>query len=734
MKRTLSLKYRIASIIILLAGLMIVAVLWLSLSLSVSSRHRELAVKEDAYLMLLKDACHAALIKEEYMDLQPYIAGLRQDPQVEHIILADRNNLVLVSTDPSEVGRPMPALDREVDHVWRSQEITNPTGRLGLLAMRFSETALKTAYYRTLIFSILIAIGGLTVMAFVGLWLGTLLTKRLEVLAGAARQMAEGDLSVALAADGADEVAELNRLFNTMAGRLETTIKDLKDGAEYIHALMNKALDAIVTIDEQGAVELANPAAEKIFGYSSDELFGMNIFKLLPGLPTEQGESSALHSLSAIGSTSDVTAQRKDGTRFPAELSASEMCLRNKCVTIAIIRDTTDRKQAEEEKQKLQSQLLHAHKMEAVGQLAGGIAHDFNNILTAIIGYGSIILMKMGADDPLRSHMDQVLKAAQRAANLTKGLLTFSRKQVINPQPVQLNTVIEQVEKLLLRLIGEDIALKTVLTNKTTLVLADTGQLEQVLINLATNARDAMPNGGDLTIVTDHADIDERFIRTHSFGKKGSYVTVSVMDTGFGMDESTRQKIFDPFFTTKEVGKGTGLGLAIIYGIIKQHNGFIRVSSELGKGTTFTIYLSLIKTTARSAAPSELAAQYMGGTETILLVEDDVTLKNLSKKILEESGYTVIEAEDGQDAIDKFRTHWNRIDLLLTDIIMPKKNGREVYEEAKRIAPRIKTLFISGYPSEIIRNKGLLEDGLIFVCKPFTPQELLQTVRTVLDK
>jgi signal transduction histidine kinase len=400
---------------------------------------------------------------------------------------------------------------------------------------------------------------------------------------------------------------------------------------------------------------------------------------------------------------------------------------------LAVIIDITERREAEEKQQKLQAQLLQAQKMEAVGQLAGGIAHDFNNILTAIIGYGNLLSMKTANDEVHRPYIDHILSAANRAASLTQGLLAFSRKQIINPQPVTVNAIIEQVQKLLHRIIGEDIELRTVLTGEDTTVMADTGQIEQVLINLAANARDAMPNGGQLTIETRPAEIGSEYLRAHGYGKAGKYILISVSDSGEGMDERTLDRIFEPFFTTKEVGKGTGLGLAIVYGSIKQHNGYINVSSEPGRGTTFTIYLPLLKAEARPATAAEPAPPPKGGTETILLAEDDAVLRDLARGMLEEFGYTVIEAVDGEDAIEKFRANQDSIQLLILDVIMPKKNGREVFEEVKKMKSGTKVLFTSGYPANIIQKKGILEAGINFIVKPHRPQELLRKIRAVLN-
>lgn len=387
------------------------------------------------------------------------------------------------------------------------------------------------------------------------------------------------------------------------------------------------------------------------------------------------------------------------------------------------------------EKKKLEDQLRHSQKLEAIGTFAGGIAHDFNNILTAIIGYGNLLQMKMEADEPLRAYVDPILISAERAASLTQSLLAFSRKQIMNPRPVSLNEIVGVVKKLLARLIGEDIEVKTLLSEDDLTVIADPGQIEQVLINLATNARDAMQDGGALTIITKLVELDNEFIMAHNYGKKGKYAFVSVTDIGTGMDERTKEKIFDPFFTTKEVGKGTGLGLAIVYGIIKQHNGYINVYSEQGQGTTFNIYLPLThKAEVKETKLAKTIAQSIGGAETVLLAEDEGEVRQITKTILEKFGYKVIEAVDGEDAVNKFMENRDKIELLIFDVIMPRKTGKEAYEEIKKIRPDIRALFTSGYPAEIADRKGLFEEGIIFVSKPVSPTELLKKVREVLDK
>jgi len=390
-----------------------------------------------------------------------------------------------------------------------------------------------------------------------------------------------------------------------------------------------------------------------------------------------------------------------------------------------LIEDITERKRLEEE-------LRHAQRMETIGQLVGGLAHEFNNIITAIIGYAHLLLMRMGEDDPLRIYVNQIYASIERAVTLTEGLLVFSRKQAINLSPVDINLVVRRVEDLLLRIIGEDIELITIPADRDLTVMANSTQIEQVLMNLATNARDAMPEGGVLTITTEPFEMDNEFIGRYGYGRPGMYALISVTDTGIGMDEKTAARIFEPFFTTKEPGKGTGLGLSVVYGIVKQHNGYITLESEVGKGTRFRIYLPLIKAGAEDVR--RVGPVAMEGEEAILVADDDEGVRGFISEILQRFGYEVIEAIDGEDAINRFREKADRLDLLILNIVMPKMDGKKVYNEIRKIRPDIRTIFMSGYPVDIIRGEEILEEGLDFIAKPISPKELLRKVREVLER
>jgi CheY-like chemotaxis protein len=369
--------------------------------------------------------------------------------------------------------------------------------------------------------------------------------------------------------------------------------------------------------------------------------------------------------------------------------------------------------------------------MEAIGTLAGGVAHDFNNILTVITGFANLVQMSIAKNARLRPYVDQVIISAERAAELTQSLLAFSRKQNITLAPRDINSLVRSTAKLLERLLHEDIKLKLQLTDKKVIAEADVTQMDQVLMNLATNARDAMPHGGSLLIRTDVANLDKSFERAHGFGKPGTYVHLSVSDTGMGMDEKTTARIFEPFFTTKEVGKGTGLGLASVYGVVKQHDGYITVTSRPLKGTTFDIYLPMVEMREYSAAAGPAVK---GGHETILVVEDDSDVRRLVTQALSDQGYAILEAADGDSAIRAFKKHRRAIGLIIIDVVMPGRNGKEVLDEITRTDPGIKAIFMSGYTGDIVVGKGVKEETVDFLQKPLSVPSLLSKVREVLDR
>ena len=554
-----------------------------------------------------------------------------------------------------------------------------------------------------------------------------------------------------------DEVGDLTRGFNNLQAVIHTKYQELdaankklfemerrqakkalEKSEERYRLLAENVTDVIWTLDIKSMrYSYVSPSVMRLLGYTAEETINLAPEQILTPSSFEIA-TKALEEEMAIEKMErkDMSRARalefehihKDGSTVWAEVRMT--FLRDPETRpvgiLGVTRDITERK-------KLEDQLRHSQKMEAVGTLTRGIAHDFNNILTTIINCGNILQIKMDKDEPLRTHVSQILASSERAANLIQSLLSFSRKYIIRLKPVNPNEIVERVEKLLSRIIGEEIELRIKLTDEDLFVMADPGQIEQVLINLCTNAKDALPEGGLLTISTELVELDNGFIKAHGYGKPGLYALISAADSGTGMDEKTQERIFEPFFTTKEVGKGTGLGLSIVYGIVKQHNGFVTVYSEPGRGTTFKIYLPLTKSRGEGTKSTTFNV-LIYGSETVLVAEDDSEVREISRDILEEFGYTVIEAVDGEDAIEKFTENKDGIELILLDVIMPKKNGKDVYDEIKKIRPGIRALFTSGYTADIINKKGLLEEGINFISKPVSPTELLKKVREVLDR
>ncbi len=521
-----------------------------------------------------------------------------------------------------------------------------------------------------------------------------------------------------------------NARLNEDSQRELTERKRAEENLRKLSVAVEQSPASIVITDTSGIIEYVNPYFTKLTGYSMDEAIGQKTSVLKTGETGNEEYRRLWETILAGGEwRGEFHNRKKDGDLYWEQAMIAPIRDHDSVIThfIAIKEDITERKQ-------LEGQLRHAQKMDAIGQLAGGIAHDFNNILTAIVGYASIMQLKLPDDSSLKKNAEQIAATAERGAALTQGLLAFSRKQASNPVVVDLNEVISRVHQLLLRLISEDIHLEINLYPQALAIMADSGQIEQVLMNLATNARDAMPQGGAIVISTEAVSLDNDFVLARGFGTPGRYTLLTCTDSGDGMESEIVKHIFEPFYTTKEMGKGTGLGLSIVYGIIKKHNGYIICHSGLGLGTIFQIYLPLldsIPTVSEENVPIKVEDIREGNC--ILLAEDNDTTRILGKEILEEFGYSVIEAVDGEDAVGKFREHSALISLVLLDVIMPKMNGREVYDAIQCIRPDMRVLFYSGYAKDVVISQGGLEEGMNYLPKPFTPKELLMKIREVLD-
>lgn len=478
-----------------------------------------------------------------------------------------------------------------------------------------------------------------------------------------------------------------------------------------------------------GKLLRANPALQKMLGYKElDELLNASLVSDIFRNPSDFGGLIELLDSASEFKDVEVELKRRNGAFITVRCTGRKVKQEYQgmpCFDV-FAEDVT-------EKRVLERQLRMAGKMEAVGRLSGGIAHDFNNLLGVIIGYCQVLKRKFEPGNALLEHVVEIEKAGQRATALTRQLLAFSRKQLLTPSMLNLNDLILDMVKMLPRLLGEDIEVSTSLCSDLGTVKADQSQIEQIIMNLAVNARDAMPKGGKLLIETTNVELDQEYSRQHPGAKPGLYVRLAVIDSGVGIDKQTIGHIFEPFFTTKEVGKGTGLGLATVYGVVKQSGGYIWVDSELGQGASFQIYLPRVSESAEIITPTPPLAEARGGSETILLVEDSEPLRKLTQAFLESHGFLVLVAQDGEDALQVEAQHAGKIDLLLTDVVMPGMNGRVLAERLLSKHPRTRVLFISGYTEGFIAVHGVVEQGMVLLHKPYTEEALIKKVREVLD-
>ena len=553
---------------------------------------------------------------------------------------------------------------------------------------------------------------------------GPVLNRRVELI-GSRRDGTEFPIELTISAVKRGETYVFNAFLSDITER-----KRAEEIRVRLASIVESSEDAIISKTLDGIVTSWNRGAERTFGYTADEAIGKPIGLLIPQDRLDE-ESQIIERVKQGEHVThfETVRRRKDGKDIHIALTISP--IKDGAGTMIgfskIARDITEQKG-------LEAQLRQSQKMEGVGQLAGGIAHDFNNLLTVINSYSAMVLGDLDFSNPfVRNGLEQIKEAGHRAALLTRQLLMFSRQQVLEPKVLDLNEVVSNIAKLLRRLIGEDITQVLCLHPALGRVKIDPGQIEQIIMNLAVNARDAMSGGGQLTLETENIELDNTYARTHALVHPGPYVMLAVSDTGSGMDADTQARIFEPFFTTKEPGKGTGLGLATVYGIVKQSGGNIWVYSEVGKGTTFKIYLPRVEQTSELPEPCAAPAELLRGSETVLLVEDDEMVRALAQAILERYGYTVLAAKHVNDALRMAQEGPQAIHLLLTDTIMPVMNGPELAKRFRAIRPETQVLFMSGYTDKVISCTTALEPGTAFLQKPFTPQTLTQKVREVLQ-
>ncbi len=536
-----------------------------------------------------------------------------------------------------------------------------------------------------------------------------------------------------------DDERKIFKLYNErLIKKLEKKMLDLekekkarqkieKEAKLLAHAVKSIS-ESICITDMQGKIIFVNESFLNTYGYSKDEVIGQPITLFYSGNNAKELFEEIFVQTKKGGWKGELFQKKKDGTEFPVLLSTS--LIRNeKNKEFAMIFVSSDISELRE----LEEQFRQTQKMEAIGRLAGGIAHDFNNLLTVINGYSELMLMRLKKDDPIYQQLNQISLAGRRAESLTRQLLAFSRKQVLQPVVLDIKRIIEDMNKMLHRLISENIELHTILEPNLCHIKADPSQIEQVVLNLVINARDAMPMGGKITIEAKNIVFKQSFYWEDLEIRSGKYLMLSISDTGTGMDAETKKRIFEPFFTTKKEGKGTGLGLATVYGIVKQSGGFVNVYSEKGIGSTFKLYFPCVKEPAEPVKSKTVSSESLTGTETILVAEDEDNLRNLVCEILRSHGYNVLEAANGGSALLKCEKYKKPIHLILSDVVMPEMSGAELVERLLPIHPEMKVMYMSGYTDDAVIRHGILEEKVQFLQKPFSPNSLLEKVRSILD-
>ena len=592
---------------------------------------------------------------------------------------------------------------------------------------------IQRAGNRAMLTLLSIGLGIFVITTFLG-WRVTLtIGGRLQQLDSAVRALGRGEFRQRVTVGGHDEIGRLARVFNDMSSRVSELYETLQRSEAQFRSLIENVSDFIVVLHADGTIRYASPSFERELG-DGESVVAQNLLdlvtredhaelqKLLTTIQTKgmgrEGEGTPIES--------EFRIRRRSGGVRTLEVSATNL-LQHPAVSGIVVnaRDVTERRRLEE-------QLMQAQRMEAIGTLSGGVAHDFNNILTVILGHTEVLLQALPPSSPEYHHLKSVDEASRRASALTRQLLAFSRKQVLQPKVFNLNSLIMDLDKMLRRLISEDIELDTVTEPKLGATKADPGQIEQVVMNLVVNARDAMKSGGRITIETANVTLDEEYVRSHTGARPGPHVMLAVSDTGEGISPENLPLIFEPFFTTKEVGKGTGLGLSTVYGIIKQSGGNVWVYSQPGRGTTFKIYLPRVDE-PESVVADPVRRAITAGVETVLLVEDEPALRDLIKYALTGNGFTVLDVPSPADAIALSREHSGSLHLLLTDVIMPGMDGPALAKQVQKERPDIKVLYMSGYATNFIMHDGEVEPGTNFLEKPFHPRTLLNKVREVLD-
>jgi PAS domain S-box-containing protein len=737
---------------ILASGLAVVLTISLFTSLYYPYRQRETALasmreRSATLATTLALAVGIALEHRDFDELPAAFDWAKEDPSVRYIVAVDAAGETFASYNPQRIEidinaiRSKSGLTETEDAIRAVAPVRYDDRDEGMLLLEISLEAVRAKFAQDLIASLVVSLLSMGLgIVLLGILAGRI-TAPIVALREATDKVSKGDYRVTQLPAGDDEIGALSGAFNLMTEKIAESIKQRELHAEELSATRDEALDTAVRyrllfdanpepmwVYEQESFRFVavNESAIAHYGYTRDQFLAMTIRDI-----RSKSESANLEEIAGRDGESGMirtTARHliRDGTEIEVEISADAIQLGGRSCRLVMSRDVTSRKH-------LEDQFRQAQRMEAVGQLAGGVAHDFNNLLTVIAAHSDFLLEAIEPNDPKREDVEEIRKAGVRAAGLTGQLLAFSRKQILRPAVLDLNKTVESAEKLLRRLIGEDIEVFTQLSPDLPHILADSGQLEQVLVNLAVNARDAMPDGGRLDIETSSVEVDEQRIDSSNVTPPGKYILLTVRDTGTGMDSATSRRVFEPFFTTKDPSKGTGLGLATVYGIIKQSGGYIWVDTELGRGTCFRIYLPQL---AKDLLPEEITATAVAisrGMETILVVEDEDSLRRVVNRMLTSQGYVVLEARNGDDALRVAAGYTSPIHLVLSDVVMPGINGGEVCRRLLIERPGIKTICMSGYTDNEVVRRGIVAGEMPFIQKPFAKTDLARIVRETLD-
>jgi PAS domain S-box-containing protein len=685
------------------------------------------------------DYCASALVFEEQQGAKQILSKLNNIPEIKFGRLYDNRGKIFADFGKLEneaLLKDIQEIEAKTEFSESYLHVIQPVHydekKYGTIYLLASTELLDKRVREHFFITFIVLIATIFIASFLAVRMQRFISQPILTLADLTEGISrDADFSVRIEKKGSDEIGTLYDSFNNMLEQIQIREKELlkKD------FIIRSASTIIATANLDGMMTYVNPVFLETWGFdNTDEIIGRTfpefwmvsdrMDEIMTALMGEEKKWSG-----------EIHAKKKDGSLFDVLVSAATVLddIGNPIALMSTSIDITERKHAETEKTRLEEQYHQAQKVESIGRLAGGVAHDLNNLLSPIIGYGEVLLDDFDSQDRRRESVDEILRAGIRARDLVRQLLAFSRKQNLEYKPVNLNQALSNFVTLLRRTIREDIEIEIIPSRDKGIIMADIGQIEQVIMNLAVNAQDAMPDGGKLTIETEPVILDEEYAAIHQEAKPGSYLMLAVSDTGVGIDEEILEQVFEPFFSTKGE-QGTGLGLATVYGIVKQHDGSIWVYSELGKGTTFKIYLPVSKDKVVDKIHGKKTITDLEGTEAILLVEDNEQVRNLAHTILKRKGYNVLVAENGPEALDILESNDEHVHLLLTDVIMPEMNGKELFDKISEKYTDLKVLYMSGYTDNVIAHHGVLEDGINFIQKPFSVQALASKVREALEK